>query len=299
MSESFKSSLRHNQTPDDQWIQSLDGLTRLIDSKIECKRKSISEDRIKLNGSRGVWRCDLKLVEVTHNKGINGSIGLTINSLKYLKPFEALYLMESQSMEVLFDGIPLMIDETKCVSNESIIYEIKDNESAVELDSSLVLFNGKVKPLCDLGSILSSDELFSLIQSFGPKHRQYGVTSESKYNLIVDVFRQSDNKLEENPCFHVIVTKADQTVPRIEEVIDLQHKCRSKRLLFAVINSNDITFYSLAVAAEQVKRSIFIASFSVAIISSLTPGIMSYGNSLQNHMIHILFSVIVCILALI
>ncbi|XP_054160339.1 uncharacterized protein LOC128958500 [Oppia nitens] len=356
MSESVKpfekSDLRVNQ----QEINSLQDLNNYVNIKIDSKNELICQPRIKLHVSRGVWRSDKKLIEVIQSKGINTFIGLTIDSVKYLEPFEALFLMESQSLEVLFEDIPLSIEESykmflqnesqfdlyriysylsrsgyfvkrrqlqdncsqeksnittlkrqlsdadiddykrlnvdlnsyelsseiinnkvltnirqinnhllpkhllsqisskKQLSNEtnkaqkSLIYDIKYSESSVELNSSLVLYNKDIKPLCDLGSIMSSTDLFALMQSFGPKTKTIYNTSKDrmKYDYILDVYKQSNKRIEKEPYIHVIVTRADQKVAQMDDIICLKQMCSSNELLFAVISSNDMTFYSVS-----------------------------------------------------
>lgn len=358
MEDAIEVSLTSYSRVVDKDIKSVTQLKSLTEREIDAKQRSISSQKIRLKTSRGLWRSDRKVVQIISNKNINPLMGFTIDSVKYLTPMEALYLMESQSLEVLFDDIPLSIEQSfdlffsnetevdlyrvygclsrngylikgpevyrrnsslttnrrkrklsQCLSQSemdsntnyyelssaitnykavrgirqlsvdlsqqkliaqtfveshvspkefdsnqdsderrrSLMYEIQDMDSPLDINPLLVLYCGSVKPLCDLGSVLSDTDLFELMQNFGPKERNSLLKktekTSMKSNSILDVFRVAAKKVEKTPDLSVIVTKAEEEVPKADDIICFEEVCHSKDIGFAVIDSNDFTFY--------------------------------------------------------
>ena len=104
-------------------------------------------------------------------------------SIKSIQSIDPLIKHSSHSLSTQNNEIP-----------KSMIFEIKDSESPIELDPSLTLFNGRVKPLCDLGYLYSNEQLFNLIQSFGPKPLNVNNVKECEFGLSLDVFKHSSKK---------------------------------------------------------------------------------------------------------
>jgi tRNA splicing endonuclease len=376
---SMISNLRNNAKLKLSANQSMEVLKCSINKLIESKEESICSKRIKLNISQGIWKSDKRLVEVINNRNISHNFGFIDNSVKFLDPFEALFLMESDLIEVLFEDIPLSIEESfqlflkneteidlyrvygllsrsgyfvkrhqqlnynsekveslmnrkrklsfdnnycdndcskeslihtnyyelsdeisnyksmtnirklntnllpkkfanylsnesnielleekssdsqlsdnysnemsdnkqNISSNESILYDIEDNDSPIELDSCLRLFKGSVKPLCSLATVLSSSQLYDLIKSFGPKSDSSQISTDSNFDLMLDVYKPN-HRLDESPLFHVIVTQAKQPMPQFNDILYLKSNSRAQQIYFAVIDSGDVNFYSLS-----------------------------------------------------
>lgn len=341
MSDSIDHLIRSDIRNRDKEVKSLSQLTTLINDEIDAKEKAISSQRIKLKTSRGVWKPNERVVRLMINKNINPMIGSTVNSIKYLNPLEALFLVESQCLEVLREDIPLSVEECfdlflsdekqfnvyqvysylsrsghivkyhqnsaktgrkrklsetenqfeanyyelssfvanyKSVVNirqlslnhqvfsqlinktfghsvdkpiadsihNSVMYEIEDKDIPLELNPMLTLFKGNVKPLCDLGSVLSSSQLYDLMQISGPKQKKRVNPRPTQNNSILDVFNVSTKRVDKTPKFNVIVTNTEDEVPNGDNIIALEEECNSQQLCFAVIDSNDFVLCSVS-----------------------------------------------------
>ena len=112
ISESLTNFLEFRVRNRELSVKCLSQLKSLIDKEIESKEKKNCCQRIKVKVSRGLWRSQQRLVELILNKNLNHSMITTIDGIRYLEPFEALYLIESHCFEVYFDDIPLSIEES-------------------------------------------------------------------------------------------------------------------------------------------------------------------------------------------
>ena len=68
---------------------------------------------------------------------------------------------------------------------------------------------------------------------------------EPKPDSILDVFKLSAKKVNQTPDLSVIVTQAEEEVPKANEIICFENSCNSKNIGFAVFESNDLAFFSV------------------------------------------------------
>ena len=75
------------------------------------KSKLIKEKRIKLRPGRAVWIEERRLAKVIVFKNISNLMGFCSANQRYLYPEEAMFLLESSSIEVMHNDIPVSIQE--------------------------------------------------------------------------------------------------------------------------------------------------------------------------------------------
>ncbi|XP_064644318.1 tRNA-splicing endonuclease subunit Sen54-like [Lineus longissimus] len=95
--------------PDGSWVQE-----KRLEKALANTREVLSEAKVNLCGSlvTGLWLPDQSLVEVVKGKGLFWQyMGHSEMKKDYLFPEEALFLLDSGTMEVLYGGMPLSIQQ--------------------------------------------------------------------------------------------------------------------------------------------------------------------------------------------
>ncbi|XP_062566451.1 tRNA-splicing endonuclease subunit Sen54-like [Saccostrea cucullata] len=96
-------------SPDDSWLQA-----KRLEKFYEERRAVLAEPRVERIGSlvTGEWNPQLQLVELHKEMGKFWScMGFSDKSRKWLYPEEALFLMETNTLEVCYKGLPVSIQQ--------------------------------------------------------------------------------------------------------------------------------------------------------------------------------------------
>ncbi|XP_061169079.1 tRNA-splicing endonuclease subunit Sen54-like [Saccostrea echinata] len=96
-------------SPDDSWLQA-----KRLEKFYEERRAVLAEPRVERVGSlvTGEWNPQLQLVELHKEMGKFWScMGFSDKSRKWLYPEEALFLMETNTLEVWYKGLPVSIQQ--------------------------------------------------------------------------------------------------------------------------------------------------------------------------------------------
>ncbi|KAL4240486.1 tRNA splicing endonuclease 54 [Mactra antiquata] len=95
--------------PDGSWLQN-----KCIENFHQERERAISEARVTRRKDlvRGEWKPELGLVELIHEmKNFWEHMGFNDNKRKWLHPEEGLLLMETNILEIWYDGVPLSLQE--------------------------------------------------------------------------------------------------------------------------------------------------------------------------------------------
>lgn len=94
--------------PDDSWIQA-----KALESFMQERTKLLGEQRVEKLKSlvQGVWEEQRRLISVSKTGKFWSHMGFTDKRRNWLYPEEALYLMETNTLEVYYNGLPLSIQE--------------------------------------------------------------------------------------------------------------------------------------------------------------------------------------------